>query len=452
MRKIVVGLLLIGSGLVAASCSHVTLAQAYAEETPAERDARLGWWRDARFGMFIHWGVYAVPAGAYHGTQYDRIGEWIMHTAEIPVDEYRGYARQFNPVKYDPEFWAELAQQAGMKYIVITSKHHDGFALFPSDATDWDVADATPYGKDLVGPLAAAARRRGLRFGTYYSQAQDWVHPGGAKARYDKGKGWDPKHDGDFDQYLDAVAIPQIEEILARYQPDVLWWDTPVQMNPERAAKFLPLVARHPALIVNDRLCRPLPKGDFSTPEQRIPDTGLDSDWETCMTMNRTWGYKSFDHEWKSTEKLLRNLIDIASKGGNYLLNVGPKADGTIPRESIDRLQEIGRWMKTNGESIYGTTASPTARPDWGRITTRSDDGVTTLYLHVFDWPTNGKLPVAVDNEVVECVLLADPQRKFDVERSKENGLTVQLTGETPDPIASVVRLRLNGAPAALSD
>ncbi len=363
MSKFVYGLILASVGLLIGILPSVALAQAYSHETPAAHDARMEWWRDARFGMFIHWGVYSVPAGAYQGTEYDRIGEWIMHTAEIPVAEYRGYARQFNPVKYDPDFWAALAQEAGMKYVVITAKHHDGFAMFPSAASDWNIADASPYGKDLIGPLAEATRKRGLRFGTYYSQAQDWVNPGGAKAKYEKGKGWDPAQDGSFDQYLDAVAVPQVEEILARYHPDVIWWDTPVQMNPERAAKFLPLLTSHPELIVNDRLARPLPQGDFSTPEQRIPDTGMDSDWETCMTMNRTWGYKSFDHDWKSTETLLRNLIDIASKGGNYLLNIGPKSDGTIPEESIDRLREIGRWMKSNGDSIYGTTASPVSHP-----------------------------------------------------------------------------------------
>jgi alpha-L-fucosidase len=444
--------LLVGAMLTVVLQANPVLAQAYTNETPAQRDARMQWWRDARFGMFIHWGVYSVPAGAYQDTEYDRIGEWIMHTAKIPVAEYRKFAGEFNPVKYDPNYWADLAQQAGMKYIVITAKHHDGFAMFPSDASKWNIADASPYGKDVVGPLAAAARERGLHFGTYYSQAQDWVNPGGAKARYAAGEGWDPAQDGDFDQYLDAVAVPQVAEIMSRYHPDVIWWDTPVQMNPQRAAKFLPLLETQPKLIVNDRLCRPLPKGDFSTPEQKIPATGMDSDWETCMTMNHTWGFKSFDHDWKSTETLLRNLIDIASKGGNYLLNIGPKSDGTIPQESIDRLQEIGRWMKTNGESIYGTTASPTDRPKWGRITKKVEDGATTLYLQVFDWPTDGKLPVAVDNEVVACSLLADPSRHFDVERAQGSGLTVHLRGEAPDPIASVVVLQPQGAPAAVAN
>ena len=435
--------------VLASASASALLAQPYTDESLAERDARMRWWREARFGMFIHWGVYAVPAGEYKGQRFDHIGEWIMLDGHIPVAEYREYARQFNPVKYDPEYWAQLATDAGMKYMVITSKHHDGFALFPSDVTDWDIADASPYGKDLIGPLREAARKRGLRFGLYYSQAQDWTHPGGAKARHSIA-GWDPAHDGDFDEYLDEIAVPQTKEILSRYDLDVLWWDTPVEMNEERAKKFLPLLKPYPKLIVNNRLVRPTPKGDFDTPEQRIPGTGIDGDWETCMTMNRTWGYKFYDHDWKSVETLLTNLIDIASKGGNYLLNIGPKADGTIPQESIDRLRAIGKWMKVNGQAIYGTTASPTSRPRWGRITKKLGDDATTLYLHVFDWPSDGLLPVAIANNVIECRLLADSSRKFDVDRSGTNGLTVKLTGDAPDEIASVVVLKVKGEPNVL--
>jgi alpha-L-fucosidase len=196
----------------------------------------MEWWRDAKFGMFIHWGVYSVPAGTYHGEKVGGIGEWIMLRAEIPVDEYRGYAKRFDPVKYDPEAWAKLAKQAGMRYVVITSKHHDGFALYDSAVTEWDIADATPYGRGLLEPLASAVRTQGLKFGLYYSQAQDWTHPGGAKASRAEGEGWDEVHKGDFDSYLQSIAIPQTKEILAQFHPDVLWWDTPIWMTAERAA------------------------------------------------------------------------------------------------------------------------------------------------------------------------------------------------------------------------
>src|SRR5262245_12071520 len=220
-------------------------------ETAPQSDARMKWWREARFGMFIHWGVYAVPAGSYKGQPVQGIGEWIMNRGRIPVAEYRQFARQFNPVKYDPDAWVRLAKEAGMKYIVITSKHHDGFALFDSKVTDWDVVRATPYGKDLLKPLAEACRRHGLKLGFYYSQAQDWNHPGGAAS----GGHWDTAQDGDMDAYLRQIAVPQVREVLSNYGPiAVLWFDTPVNMTPERAALFLPLLKLQPGLIVNNRL------------------------------------------------------------------------------------------------------------------------------------------------------------------------------------------------------
>ncbi len=439
-------LLLVSAQLIAAEP-----AGSVPDETVAERDARMAWWRDARFGMFIHWGVYSVPAGTYHGQQIGGIGEWIMRTAEIPVAEYRGYAKDFNPVKFDPDAWAALAEEAGMRYIVITSKHHDGFALFPSEVTDWDIADASPYGRDLIGPLSDATRRRGLKFGLYYSQAQDWTNPGGAKAGMQDGEGWDDSHKGSFDDYLKKIAVPQVREILTRYQPDILWWDTPVLMTPERAGLFRPLIQLRPGLITNNRLGGN-DAGDTDTPEQHIPATGIKGrDWETCMTLNDTWGYKSYDDNWKPTKTLIRNLIDIASKGGNYLLNIGPKPDGTIPQESIDRLKEVGKWMKANSESIYGTTACPTRLPAWGRITTKAGDDTSTLFLHVFDWPADGKLPVSVSNQPVSCCLLTDPARRFDVIQSSSGGLAVTLAGEPVDQIATVLVLKLKGRPEAIA-
>jgi len=240
-------------------------------ETPAQRDARMKWWREAKFGLFIHWGVYAVPAGKYGDK--DTYGEWIMHSAKISPAEYRGYARQFNPVKYNPQQWAQIARDAGMRYIVITSKHHDGFALYPSAASQWNIADATPYKKDLLGPLVDAAHRDGLKIGFYYSQAQDWNNPGGAKSRYNEGDGWDEAHKGSFDAYLQKVAVPQVREILTRYPIDILWWDTPTWMNAARTAPLAALTKLRPGLITNNRLGGDY-KGDTETPEQYIPATG----------------------------------------------------------------------------------------------------------------------------------------------------------------------------------
>ena len=385
------------------------------KETPAQRDARMRWWREAKFGLFIHWGVYAVPAGKY-GEQ-DGYGEWIMHSAKIPVAEYRGFARQFNPVKYDPAAWARIAKDAGMRYIVITSKHHDGFALFPSDVTEWDIADATPYKKDLLGPLVEAAHREGLKIGFYYSQAQDWNNPGGAKAQYKEGEGWDDAHKGDFDAYLKNLAVPQVRELLTRYPIDILWWDTPTWMNPQRSAPLAALTALRPGLITNNRLGAGY-RGDTATPEQFVPITGYQGDWETCMTMNDHWGYNAADQNWKSAADLIHKLADICAKGGNFLLNVGPTAEGEFPAPCVERLREMGRWLRANGEAIYGTSAGPFAHLSWGVATRKGDK----LYLHVFDWPADGKLRVPLKSKVRSATLLGEPAGSCPSRASRSGG------------------------------
>lgn len=415
-------------------------------ETPEQHNARMAWWREAKFGMFIHWGIYSVAAGKYEGKEIPWYGEWIMWKARIPVASYRAYAKNFKPVKYDPAAWATLARESGMRYMVITSKHHDGFALFPSEATDWDVADATPWKKDLIAPLAEAARAQGLKFGLYYSQAQDWTHPGGAKMEFHDGGGWDDSHKGRMDDYIDKVAVPQVKEILTRYQPDVLWWDTPHLMNEERAAKLAKLLPLKPGIIHNNRLGGGS-RGDTETPEQHIPATGLPGrDWETCMTMNETWGFKADDHQWKSAATLITNLVDIVSKGGNYLLNVGPTPEGEIPAESVKLLKEVGAWMKVNGESIYGTQASPFKSLPWGRCTLKPDGDGTILYLHVLNWPADGELTVPrLANEVKSAELLAG-KVALKVGKS-DNGPVLQLPAQAPDAVCSTIKLAIHGKP-----
>ncbi len=430
-------------------------------------DQRLQWWREARFGMFIHWGVYAVPAGEFRGHKIDHIGEWIMNRGKIPVLEYQQFAQQFNPSLYDPETWVKAAKDAGMKYIVITAKHHDGFALFDSKASKWNIMDATPYKKDLLKPLADACRKYGIKLGFYYSQAQDWTNAGGAVARKPAREGWanldsalidayTKEHEGHWDpaqttktmgQYIDDVAVPQVKELLTNYgDVAILWWDTPTGMTDEYAAKLDALLKMHPHIISNDRLKRPNYPGDYKTPEQRIPNMSeLDGkDWETCMTMNETWGYKSYADKWKSNETLVRNLIDIASKGGNYLLNVGPKADGTFPQQSIDLLKAMGGWMKTNGEAIYGTKASPFGLFDWGRCTKKENGANTILYLSVFNWPTDGKLMIpGLQNKISKARLLANGAA---VKTSKTaTGATLSLPAVAPDAVATVIKLEVKG-------
>jgi alpha-L-fucosidase len=453
--------------VVLLACCMAGQVTAQTSAKSADRDKRMEWWREARWGMFIHWGVYAVPAGYYNGRAINRIGEWIMNRGKIPMADYQAFAKEFNPVNYDPEAWVKLAKEAGMKYIVITAKHHDGFALFKTSASKWNIVDATPYGKDLLKPLAEACRKYGIKLGFYYSHAQDWNNPGGAAARRVASEGWanpdsaaidayTAAHDGHWDpaqttktmsQYIDEVAVPQVKELLTNYgEVAVLWWDTPTGMTDEYAQKLNAVLSLQPNIITNDRLKRPNFPGDYKTPEQKIPTLSeLDGrDWETCMTMNGTWGFKKDDHNWKSTETIIRNLLDIASKGGNYLLNVGPKADGTFPDESIERLKQVGAWMKINGEAIYGSKGSPLAPLSWGRCSKKEQNGNTILYLSVFNWPADGKLTVpGLTQPVTSAKLLATG--KAVTTASSADGLVITLPEKAPDPIASVIKLQVKG-------
>ena len=426
-----------GNPVAAATAPHLGAGSA----TPAvgPRDPRMDWWREARFGMFIHWGLYAVPAGIYNGRDQGSYGEWIMKGGKIPVADYAKFAGQFNPVKFNADEWADFAKEAGMKYLVITAKHHDGFCMFKTNVDDFNIVDATPFKRDPVKELAEACRKRGIKFGVYYSQAQDWSHPGGGIISNEKP--WDKAQEGDYDQYLREVSIPQVRELLKDVDPAVLWFDTPLDMKPERTQEFLDVLKPYPALIYNNRLGNGV-SGDTETPEQEIPLRATPGrNWETCMTLNGTWGYKSNDQNYKSTTTLLHNLIDIASKGGNYLLNVGPTAEGVIPKPQTDRLKELGAWLKVNGESIYGTSAGLFAQaPAWGRMTCRPGK----IYLHVFNWPKEGKLLLPLPNKVLTAKLLANPGESLKTVVTAE-GVEIRLPAAAPDAIASVIALDIEG-------
>jgi alpha-L-fucosidase len=346
-----------------------------------------------------------------------------------------------------------------MQYLVITSKHHDGFSMFDSAVSDYDIVDSTPYGKDVMADLSRECQRQGIRFCFYYS-IMDWHHPSQYVDDPEKhrtaGNGKNQIVDGQKEAYVQYMKT-QLKELVEQYDPEVLWFDGEwVDWWTEEDGKDLYNYVRSlkPSIIINNRVGKgrqgmqglnkgPGYAGDFGTPEQEIPPTGLPGvDWESCMTMNDTWGYKSYDDNWKSTETLIRNLIDIVSKGGNYLLNVGPTADGLIPEPSVERLAEIGDWMETNSESILATGPSPFGKLEWGRATQKGN----RLYLHVFDWPTGDLKTPLLSNKVEKAYFLADPSRSLNT-ASEGEMMTIQLPGKAIDPIATVIVLELDSPP-----
>jgi len=434
------------------------LCPAWSQETTAQRDVRMQWWREARFGLFIHWGLYAIPAGEWEGkTEY---GEWIRDRARIPLDEYDKFVNQFNPTQFNAEEWVRMAKDAGMNYIVITSKHHDGFCLFDSKETEFDVM-ATPFKRDILLELAKACRKEGITL-CFYHSIMDWHHPDYLPRR-EWEKGLRSTEGADFNRYVEYMKR-QLKELLTNYGAiGVLWFDgewEPTWTSAYGIDLYDYVRGLRPSIIVNNRVgigragMAGMTKegefaGDFGTPEQEIPATGMPGlDWETCMTMNTHWGYNKNDDNWKSGPDLIRTLTDIASKGGNFLLNVGPTAEGLFPGASIERLKQIGAWMKINGESIYGTKASPFRHLPWGRSTQKSVPGGTRLFLHVFEWPVDGNLVLpGLLNSPQKAYFLADPQKQSLPVIKKDDGLVLGLGLKPRDPINTVVILDVEGPP-----
>ncbi len=415
---------------------------------------RMSWWRDARFGMFVHWGLYSILAGEYQGAKIDSWpgAEWIMAHGQIPVAQYAALASGFNPTKFDAEALVDLAVAAGMKYIVFTAKHHEGFAMFRSTLGLFDLSSSgVTDGRDMLRELSDACRARGMKLGIYYSHTQDWHHAGGASLI----RPWDASQHGDFADYFRTIAIPHVRDLLTRYGPvSILWWDTPTtKVTPALAREMADVVAAcQPGtqLIQNNRLTPEQNTGDFGTPEQTIPSGHVDGDWETCMTMNDTWGYSAYDKNFKSATSLIRNLIQVASLGGNLLLNVGPDAQGVIHTQSVSTLQEMGDWVRRNDESIYGTMVSRLPVPSWGRVTMRHTGRLTALlYLHVFEWPATGLLLVpALRPSLVQFAITLDGTQPVRVAAAPElecgYNTVLDVSACVADAISTTIVLRIS--------
>jgi alpha-L-fucosidase len=419
---------------------------------------RMDWWREARFGLFIHWGLYSIPAGEWNGeTKYD---EWIRERAQIPLEQYNKFVSQFNPERFNADDWVTMAKDAGMKYIVITSKHHDGFCLFDSKETDFDIM-STPFKRDILKELSDACLKQGITL-CFYHSIMDWHHPDYLPRRQ-----WEtdrPAEGANMDKYVTYMKN-QLKELLTNYgKIGVLWFDGEWEKTwtHERGKDLYNYLRKlQPDLIINNRVDKGrsgmagLTKdstyyGDFGTPEQEIPSTGLPgTDWESCMTINDHWGFNKNDQKWKSSEDLVRKLIDIASKGGNFLLNVGPTSEGLFPEPSIERLKDIGEWMKLNGEAIYETQASPFQQLDWGRCTQKAKRENTILYLHIFDWPKDGELIIPkVENKIVRAYALGDKEIKsLPVKKTSIENISVNINSVPQTKYATVIALEIKGKP-----
>ncbi|MDB4583322.1 alpha-L-fucosidase [Draconibacterium sp.] len=414
----------------------------------------MQWFTDAKFGMFIHWGPYSVFEGEWDGRQVPvgENAEWIMQKLQIPVKEYRKVAKTFNPAQFNAGEWTDLAQKAGMKYLVITSKHHDGFAMYDSKVSDYNIVDYTPYGKDPMQDLSAACKEKDIRFCFYYSHREDWDDPYAYGNFWDfetsqqKGYEYEIEKADYFESYLEKKAKPQLKELLTNYGPIGLVWFDRGMYTPEQGYEFIKIIRDlQPKCLVNGRVGNYNLEliGDYQNlSDNGMPASGVDEFWETPQTLNETWGFSRFDTRWKSPTEIIHRLAEVVSKGGNYLLNIGPKGDGTIPQASIDVLEEVGNWMEKNNESIYGTSASPLAFHDWGFCTAKE----SVLYLHILNWPENGKLEIRnLRNKILSAKTL-DGGASLMVNKA-EGKHQISLQDIVPNQHNTVIKLQLEGLP-----
>jgi alpha-L-fucosidase len=427
---------------------------------------RLRWWRDARFGMFIHWGVYSQLAGVWDSAPVRGYAEHIQRIRKIPSVAYREQAvSQFNPTRFDADEWVNLARRAGMRYMIITAKHHDGFAMYDSKVTDYDIVDATPFKRDPLRELRDAAKRRGVRFGFYYSHAFDWGdpeapgndwefdNPGGDRNLYGGREWWinHPQLLAKARRYVDRKAIPQILELIKNYDPDIMWFDTPHKLPPEENLRILRAVREaKPTIVVNGRPVQAFPGapearfGDYaSTADRPAEFTRHEGDWEAIPTTNESYGYHRMDLSHKPPEHFVQLLAKAAARGGNLLMNIGPMGDGRFDPKDAAILEGIGTWMEVNAEAIRGTTRTPLPVQTWGQSTRKG----SRLYLHVFDWPRDGHLHVAgLKAQVTNAYLLAEPNAgPLTVRRVGDRDVEIDVPKSPTDPWDSVIAVDLAG-------
>jgi len=415
-------------------------------ETPVrEADANRGeLFKDGNYAMFIHWGLYCLLANQYNDSTYYGISEWIMHPrrAGIPSEEYKALAKDFNPVNYDAAAIAGLAKKAGMKYIIVTSKHHDGFAMYDSKVSEFNIVDATPFGRDPMEELANACKKEGLGFGFYYSQNQDWTYPGGTG-------GPPTDENGDsatIEDYYYKKCLPQVEEITTQYGDIVLiWFDTPAGMPKKYAEELMEIVHRNQSgAFVSGRIGYGL--GDYQTlGDMEIPHKNVEGLWEAVDVTNDSWGHAWYDENWKSPKEILERLISTVARGGTYMLNIGPKADGSVPENAARSLLASGDWISTYPEVIYGADASPWhhALP-WGDVTKQGNK----LMLSVYNWPRDGMLYLpGLENEILS-VHLRDKEKRQELRYSRDDRcVMLQLPPRAPEDFISLIELEIDGEP-----
>ena len=402
----------------------VTNSISFAQTPSLSYEQKMKEWNETKFGMFIHWGLYAIPAK----------GEWYMRNTKTSVAEYAKLATQFNPTKFNADEWATIAKNAGMKYLVITTKHHDGFAMFDSKATDYTIAKATPFKRNVVKELSIACKKAGIKFGVYYSTIADWHHAGGQAGC----PHWDSAQNGKLEDYMKTIAVPQVKELATEYGPIYEFWfdnDGSKGITTALAQPIHDILKQYqPNTIEDSRLAG----GDFQSQEQNLTTFAPKGYWEACVTTTGGWGYTN--RPAKPTAEILKMIIDISSKGGNILLNVGPDATGIIPEDNVVRLNAVGAWLAKNGESIYGSDRGIFDYLPFGENTRKGN----ILYLHVYDWPKNGLLNLPLTNKVTKAFLLADKKQKVGV-KTNGNNTTLQLPATAPDSIATVIALEVEG-------